>query len=307
MSQSSENTHTPWLAGVCGLFPGGGQIYNRHYPKAVLLYLYAILMFFFFLFGPRIGGGGFFGEGQEQFFMFSYSMIEHEENDFLLFIRFVAFFSIPLVYLFSIIEAVLTARRLNRGANTFGAVSGGTIMSTNKPSASNQDSLRTEANAIMGDPVSSGTDTGANSSEAGTQAPPSPPPKTERHERGNARLVFGLLMLGFGSLFLLTDLFPRFSIVDLWPAVPLLIGVLILNDYRIHKDSGRLVLGSIFLGIGVLFGLNEWTWFEPFQFIEWGLESVFDYWYLILIAFGGLLVLQELSGGHRRRKSHHKE
>ncbi len=104
-----------------------------------------------------------------------------------------------------------------------------------------------------------------------------------RNESGSAsvRLVFGLLIIAFGVLFLLGNMgiINPHDYIRLWPALLIVIGL--MQFVRPYRRAGYL-LGSLLVIVGAVMLLNR-LYIIHFTFR--------DYWPLILIAAGVMIVL----------------
>jgi len=116
-------------------------------------------------------------------------------------------------------------------------------------------------------------------------------------ERGGstARLVFGLLVIALGAIFLgdNLELFDgREALRAFWPAAFVLVGLVVLLEPRRHGGSGR-AWGLVWVVAGAWIFAHQRDWIE------------IDFWELffpgVLLAVGATLVWRALGGGRGRR------
>jgi phage shock protein C len=53
---------------------------------------------------------------------------------------------------------------------------------------------------------------------------------TEKDAKGKGQLVIGLTLISIGALLLITAFIPRFNVLDLWPVVLIVVGILLLQQ-----------------------------------------------------------------------------
>jgi predicted membrane protein len=100
------------------------------------------------------------------------------------------------------------------------------------------------------------------------------------------RLIFGLTVIGLGVLFLLDELgqIDASAVLRWWPAVLLAFGLMKLMGGRENLVSG-----------GIMTLVGSWLLLRAMGVLPFGLR---DFWPIILIALGGLMV----AGGMRSRR-----
>jgi predicted membrane protein len=110
-------------------------------------------------------------------------------------------------------------------------------------------------------------------------------PRAERHSSRNwlsGRMIFGLLLLGFGALWTLDnlDIVEAGSITRYWPVILLAWGLCLLTGLACRR---RPMAGVIWTLIG------GWLLLWELELVEY---SIFDLWPVVLIFIGALLVFR---------------
>jgi len=100
------------------------------------------------------------------------------------------------------------------------------------------------------------------------------------------RMIFGLLLLGFGAIWTLDnlDILEGSSITRYWPALLLAWGICLLTGIGCRR---RLLAGSIWTFIG------GWLLAWELELVEY---SIFDLWPIALIFLGGILIFRAWRG-----------
>jgi hypothetical protein len=120
--------------------------------------------------------------------------------------------------------------------------------------------------------------------------------------RRSGAIVPAVVLIAIGIFFLLANLgtLPRVSIVQLWPALPALLGIGLLLQFFIGgmRDPGLVTGGTIFLLVGLFFflftlGIDV----APLGRITWG--DMARLWPAFPTIVGIALLLQWLAGGLR--------
>ncbi|HEY4688109.1 MAG TPA: DUF5668 domain-containing protein [Anaerolineae bacterium] len=120
--------------------------------------------------------------------------------------------------------------------------------------------------------------------------------------RRSGSLVPAIVLIGIGVFFLLvnTNVLPRVSLTQLWPALPALLGVGLLLQFFVDRmrDPGLVTGGAIFLLIGLFFFLFTLNVDVPgLGVIHWG--NMAQLWPAFPTIVGIALLLQWLAGGLR--------
>jgi len=119
--------------------------------------------------------------------------------------------------------------------------------------------------------------------------------------RNRGTLVAAVLLIGFGLFFLLVNTSViRVSMVQLWPAIPVLIGAALFVQFFAGRmrDPGLVTGGTIFLLIGLFFFLfTLGVTIEPLGRIRWGDMAVL--WPAIPTIIGVGILMQWIFGGLR--------
>jgi len=63
------------------------------------------------------------------------------------------------------------------------------------------------------------------------------PEPTEKSRRTNTSMVAGVLLIAFGLLFLASQLIPHYNIVDFWPLLLILAGVLLIKPEILNASN----------------------------------------------------------------------
>ena len=115
-------------------------------------------------------------------------------------------------------------------------------------------------------------------------------------------IVPAVLLIAVGVIFLLVNLnvIPRVSIIDLWPALPALIGLGMLLQFFLGRlrDPGLVTGGTIFLLIGLFFFLFTLEVNVPgLGVVRWGMMA--ELWPAFPLIVAIALLLQWIAGGLR--------
>lgn len=115
-------------------------------------------------------------------------------------------------------------------------------------------------------------------------------------------IVTAIILILIGGVFLLVNngVLPRVSIGQLWPGLPLVLGIGLFLQYFLGgmRDPGQVTGGTIFVLVGLFFFLfTLGVYIEPFGRITWGDMSVL--WPAFPTIVGIALLLQWLAGGLR--------
>ena len=305
MSKANLTKKSPILAGVLSFFlPGLGQIYNEQMQKGVL-----ILICFFgsmLIFIVSAAGIAIFPHTRDGFFMTTpfmtpwfYSPAQFSK----LYIFFLLFVILPVLSIFAISDAVITALNINRNLapspqstpappSPSPGTAGATMGFTASDKANNQDELRREAATKMGSEYPTGT-MGSNASEAKPESPPPPPPHEAEAAGGKSgKMILGIILFAIG-FFILMDQWhiEMFEWHRFWPVIPLLFGLRLIKDYKSEGNQAQLTLGLIFTGIGALCLMETWDLGRPLRWLN-------DFWPVLIMAMGALLALQEYKARH---------
>lgn len=310
MSKVYTERKSPFLAGTLSVIPGLGQIYNEQTVKGILLFVLFIGTFLLFVlrFSPMYFLDQFGMEISAYRGMirtFPTPINGSGISRFYPLLWFIVIFPFFIVY--SITDAVQTARRINLGFST--GVPPQPASPPPPPGKTadtlvQQDKLRTEAQQKMGSSPASSTFQPTmeepmntpNNSTTSSQ----PQSKSCRESRGvSGKFLLGIILMAVGGTFILEDFFhiPVWSVHSwdkLWPLIPLVFGLRILREYQRDRDRGQFVMGFIFTAVGGIFLLDRWTKFEVVDFIG-------DYWMFILFAVGILFILLDLTERHHRQ------
>lgn len=101
-------------------------------------------------------------------------------------------------------------------------------------------------------------------------------------------LMFGLLFIGMGIVFLLDQLNVASEALRYWPALVVLLGLAKL--WQVRGTTGNPIAGYLFVAVGIWMLLGTLDVFR---------EHV-DFWPLVLIFVGGMIVWQGVRGRQRR-------
>jgi predicted membrane protein len=106
------------------------------------------------------------------------------------------------------------------------------------------------------------------------------------HERGDGRIVFGILIVIAGLLAFLSNIhvIHNFSIWDYWPVILIVIGI--SRFFKPFTGSGQYVEGLIWIAIGTILLLDNLNLFE---------FSIGKYWPLLLVLVGIMIILHSFS------------
>ncbi|MDX9753387.1 MAG: hypothetical protein RBU29_05460, partial [bacterium] len=306
---------SPVLAGLLSFtFPclGLGQFYNGEITKGFLILL-SLFGSIFLLFVGHLFPWNQIGiySMSSPFGLGAYTpRIFFREIYPFLFVLFVF-----TIWLFSIIDAVVSARRFRsmyayggpypfsgnpQGPAGFSPVYGpapvpphpspstGFMKKQSEPYRSTEE--RQEAQQTMGT-----QDTFYTPPPGGyPQDSQSPPPLPSQEKGASGKLVFAVALLIVGGIMTLNQMNVSWISFDkLWPLIPLLFGIRLLRDYYMDRESGQFILGIVFASIGGLFALEAWT---SIQLLDW----IIDHRGLVLLTFGGLLFWQD----YRERHTH---
>jgi len=115
-------------------------------------------------------------------------------------------------------------------------------------------------------------------------------------------IVPAVLLIAVGVIFLLVNLnvIPRVSIAELWPALPVLIGLGMLLQFLLGglRDPGLVTGGTIFLLTGLFFFLFTLEVNLPgLGVVRWGLMG--ELWPAFPLIVAIALLLQWIAGGLR--------
>ncbi|MEW6236640.1 MAG: hypothetical protein AB1656_14745 [Candidatus Omnitrophota bacterium] len=278
----------PWLAGVLSaIFPGTGQVYNDQIVKGILIYFMLIGSFVLmviirvpFIFNPAAFflGGGIFDNGWR-----------HEDY---LFFRLSPFFwailVFPILYIYAITDAIVSARAINEKATPPAPQpqnQAQPAMEATMNANTEQDNLRQQAQEKLG---------GGTASVAAAAIPR----KKTKGLTGKFFIGFVLAAIGIVSVLDEMDiqLFTWYTWERVWPLIPLLLGLRLLKDYIRDHEQGQFILGIAFSAVGVIFLFENWRIFPLWDFIT-------DYWQAALILAGVVLMAQDLVERRRRDRS----
>ena len=299
MNGQINSQKNPIIAGILSaIFPGLGQFYNEDIGKGLLV-LFGILGTIFLVIVGHV-------VPWDQF-PFPFSRFHHRSVLDQLFPLFAFFVIIPMVYIFGIVDAVVSARRISQpnmgfyGApqptpqphqpsaphTAFASQVSPMPPATSAPafqhphSFQNQETLRQEAQIKM-------------NTNTNFQAPPNINPMPEASsvpvkEKGTSgKFVLAIVLVVVGFIVTLDQFhFAYITFERLWPLIPLVFGLRLLKDYQMEKEGGQLVLGSLFSGVGFIFLMQNWGFASP---VDW----LFDHFGLLILGFGGLLIWQEM-------------
>ncbi len=278
MGTTNQSQKSPFLAGLLSaIFPGLGQFYNEQVNKGLLI---------LFLF---LGSGFLMVLIRQPFFLDPFGLISGPPSPHPPFNIFnpvkmgnmgrmmpmLWFFLVaPILYIYSIADAVIDANRRNEGKQTIRAASVRSTTSETEDVMNQQETLREEAHKTRGQAV-------AEEKEEGTS-------KRKKCRSLSAKFVLGLILVLIGTFAILPEL--RIDMTYwwnlLWPVIPLLLGLRLLKDYMYEREQGQFILGMIFSLIGVIFLMENWQILPMWSII-------IHYWEFALIGFGLLLMVMD--------------
>lgn len=290
MSAAPPLEKSPLLAALLSVIPGLGQIYNEEYSKGLVLLLVLFGGFFIFVTGWSL----------LWFPPFSNWALEGSYSTTVSVFRMLFIFIIlPAIYLFAFLDAIFSAQRINRQIRGQQVPSAAGAMGAG-PAQPNQ-SIQPAGPAS--ESAATGAETMNTEHEQASQTPP--PSQTEAKAKPQSsvsgRMVLGILLFAVGTIFALDNHFPQFRWENLWPLIPLGLGLRLLFDAQRRQDRGQLILGTVLTVIGAVFMLELWTPVSLFGFFELSLEAFIDlfeylltYWYFVLMAVGALILVEEI-------------
>lgn len=298
------------LAGVFGIIPGAGHLYNEQIGKGIfllalffgapILVLMSAMDFHIFPFmsmgvyhTPLIQG---FGHNS---FLFTRILI-----------ILIIFVFIPILVIYSIADAISTAAKINRGEIPLG---GYPSMGTPPPPPDYPMNAQTgfypEEAMQMNTSNTAGTATANTFPEAEPQPQSADPANdagpvhssNQNHASKHGKLALGIILIGFGFFFMADDMnIPFLEFENIlyygWPLLPLFLGLRLLREYSLEKNHSQKILGTIFTTIGAIFILTNWLDIEVFDIIG-------DNWYFVPILIGGYILIKEFSGKRDKKPS----
>jgi len=284
MQSPRRNPKSPWMAGILSaIFPGLGQVYNEQIVKGILIVFMLIGSFVMmviirvpFIFNPAdfFFGGGLFENAKhhDEYLLYRLSPL------FWLVLVF------PILYIYAITDAVVSARAINGNAVPPAPQPEKQIqpaMEASMNANSEQDNLRQQAQEKMG---------GGTASAAAAI-----PHKKSKGLSGKFFFGFILVVIGAVSILNEMDVFSFLTWDRLWPLIPLLLGLRLLKDYIRDHEQGQFILGIAFSAVGIIFLFENWRIFPLWDFIA-------DYWQVALILAGFVLMAQDLMEKRRRER-----
>lgn len=311
MSRIYTSRKSPFMAGFLSIIPGMGQIYNEQSGKGLFIFLVFLLSFLFFVL--HITPLSFFPVSNFESFdpqfhstAFRTVWVSPWNNPALSRIFPMLWFMaiLPFFIVFSIADAVQSARRINLGfaqpATTGPSAPPPPPLQGSASTTMEQDQLRTEAQQKMQGSAVSGTFQPFQEESMNTQNtanpqnpnPPEPPEPPKTRTRGvSGKFLLGVILMAVSGIYILEDMhFHVFSWITwehLWPMIPLFFGLRLLREYQIDRDRGQFVLGTGFTAAGVVFLLENWDIFPA-------LDLIHEYWMFLLFGVGVLFVFIDL-------------
>ena len=319
MSHVYTSRKHPSIAGILSVIPGLGQIYNEQTGKGLFMFLLFVGTFLFFVLGltpmsflPRpelLSLDGYSPHGYEPFrsiWFVNYRMSHLARIYPILWFMVL----LPFFVIFSITDAVQTARRINLGfANP------NPVPPNSPPPApgytaptEEQDNLRREAQMKMGNPAMAGATqaptqetlhSSPNPSQEETMSSQNPNPQSSAQpsaapvrSRGvSGKFLVGMIMMIIGGICILDQwhipIFEWATWDRIWPIIPLFFGLRLLTDYQQQRDRGQFILGSAFTLVGVVYLLENWRIFEALKFIQ-------EFWMFLLFGLGVFFMILDL-------------
>lgn len=289
----------PWLAGILSIVPGAGQLYNGQYSKGIAIFALLIIsaiLFVVSLIGPELLGISFYQRG---FFWFTDEPKLQKLITILLFV----FVAVPLIIIYSIFDAVSSARRINeqqmqstrvvnQGVNQMNDMNQSNVNQPemNEPNMHSNPEMNTE-NANTGNQSWSSPQ---GEKQFDQQTPPRQPANPPS-KRGYLFWAIVFLGIGFMGMLQFLDLDLSHAWNRLWPLIPLALGLKLLADYHHQGEVGQMILGAFFTAVGVLFFLNNWGINWPWEFFEEMWEGVWwlveRFWWLVMMIIGSFLLI----------------
>ncbi len=295
MKSNKHHQKSPWLAGLLSLVPGLGQIYNEQIIKGILIFFLLLGSFvlmviirtpmflhpaYWFPFFP-------FSIGDYHNGLFHY---EHGIGRFTPIIW--LFIVVPIIYIYAITDAVVSAKNINLGIIPPGETPRQHPPSSREATMNHtnaQDALRQSTQAAMGN-------TPNHTSEEESKL------KKKRKISGlTAKLFLGAVLIFVGLASILNELdihvltYHTWEVI--WPLIPLLLGLKMLKDYLRDLDQGQFILGLGFTAIGTIFVCENWNIFPLWS------EVIIEYWQVVLIIVGLVLIVQDFHEKRRRTRT----
>lgn len=295
MKSNKHLKKSPWLAGLLSLVPGLGQIYNEQITKGILI-MFLLLGSFVLMVIIRTP---MFLHPAYWFPFFPFSIGDyhdswfHYEHGFGRFTPIIwLFIVVPIIYIYAITDAVVSAKNINLGIIPPGETPRQQPQSSTEATMNHthtQDALRQSTQAAMGNAPNT-TD------EKETKQ------KKKKTSGLTAKLFFGAVLILVGMASILNELdihvltYHTWEVV--WPLIPLLLGLKMLKDYLRDLDQGQFILGLGFTAIGTIFVCENWNIFPLWS------EVIIEYWQVVLILVGLVLIGQDFYEKRRRARTH---